>query len=70
MAHNGFPFRTSPGLPIFAEDIEKIKENWKLLSERGAKMIYPGHGNAFAIDKIFQQTIHTIKSEPEMSGYN
>jgi hydroxyacylglutathione hydrolase len=55
MAHNGFPFRTSPGLPIFAEDIEKIKENWKLLSERGARIIYPGHGNAFAIDKIFQK---------------
>ncbi len=59
MAHNGFPFRSSPGLPIFAEDIEQIKDNWNNLLKRGAKMIYPGHGNPFTIDKMFLKKIRT-----------
>ncbi len=63
MAHNEFPFRSSPGLPIFAEDIKKIKQNWLYLSERGAVMIYPGHGNAFSINKIFQQRINAQTDE-------
>jgi hydroxyacylglutathione hydrolase len=52
MAHNGFPFRLSPGLPIYAQDIDKIKENWKILLDRGVKMVYPGHGNPFPADVI------------------
>lgn len=49
MAHNGFPFRSSPGLPIYAQDIERIRENWKTLFDRGATFIYPGHGNPFPV---------------------
>jgi hydroxyacylglutathione hydrolase len=52
MAHNGFPFRSSPGLPIFADDLNKIKESWKLLIDKGARMIYPGHGNPFSVAEI------------------
>lgn len=52
MAHDGFPFRTSPGLPIFASDIGEIKRNWKSLIGRGAKIIFPGHGNGFSIEAI------------------
>ena len=52
MAHNGFPFKISPGLPIYADDIEKVKESWYILLEHGAKMIYPGHGKAFSVKKI------------------
>lgn len=47
MAHNGFPFRSRPGLPIYAQDIDEIKKHWKVLLEGGAKMIYPGHGKPF-----------------------
>ncbi|MGB8489912.1 MAG: MBL fold metallo-hydrolase [Bacteroidales bacterium] len=52
MAHNGFPFRLSPGLPIYAQDIDEIKKSWKLLIDRGVKMIYPGHGKPFPFEAI------------------
>ena len=41
LAMNAFPLRLSPGLPIFAEDLPKVKESWKLLLEQGAKTVYP-----------------------------
>ena len=50
MAHEGFPFRIRPGLPIFALDIEEIKKCWKVLIENGVKMIYPGHGKPFPVE--------------------
>jgi hydroxyacylglutathione hydrolase len=52
MAHNGFPFRLRPGLPIYAQDIEAIKKCWKILIDRGIKMIYPGHGKPFLVEVI------------------
>jgi glyoxylase-like metal-dependent hydrolase (beta-lactamase superfamily II) len=52
MAHNGFPFRWKPGLPIYAQDINAIKENWKTLIDKGISFIYPGHGKAFPIEVI------------------
>ena len=52
MAHNGVPFRLSPGLPIFAEDLQKVRESWKILIDQGAKMIYPAHGGPFSVEKI------------------
>lgn len=52
MAHNGFPFRHRPGLPIYAQDINTIKENWKVLIDKGVTYIYPGHGKAFSIEKM------------------
>jgi len=52
MAHNGFPFRWKPGLPIYAQDINAIKENWKILIDKGISFIYPGHGKAFPIEVI------------------
>ncbi len=52
MAHNSPPFRLGPGLPIFAEDIERVKQSWQPLLEQGATTIYPGHGEAFAADVI------------------
>jgi hydroxyacylglutathione hydrolase len=50
MAHNNLPFRLRPGLPIYALDIDSIKANWKLIIDKGAKMIYPGHGNPFPVE--------------------
>ena len=52
LAMNGFPLRLGPGLPIFADDIQKVKESWRLLLDRGAKMIYPAHGNPFSAEII------------------
>ena len=50
MAHNGWPFRFKPGLPILAQDIDTIKENWKRLIDRGVTVVYPGHGKPFPVD--------------------
>lgn len=52
LAHNNLPFRLKPGLPIFADDIEEVKKNWKTVIERGAKKIYPAHGDPFPIEVI------------------
>ncbi len=51
-AMNDLPLRLSPGLPIFAEDLPAVKESWKLLLDRGAKTVYPGHGKPFSVDFI------------------
>ena len=47
MAHNGWPFRLRPGLPIYALDIGVLLDSWRTLLARGVKMIYPGHGKPF-----------------------
>lgn len=52
MAHNNLPFRLKPGFPIYAQDIGIVKESWKLLIDKGAKVIYPGHGNPFPVQVI------------------
>jgi len=52
LAMNKFPLRFSPGLPIFAEDLERVKESWKLLLDQGAETVYPAHGLPFAADII------------------
>jgi hydroxyacylglutathione hydrolase len=57
MAHNGLPFRLRPGLPIYAMDIDEVKRSWKLLLEKGVKMVYPGHGNPFPVE-IMKKTLN------------
>ena len=52
MAHNIRLFTPGPRLPIYAENIELIRKNWKMIIDQGAKMIYPGHGKAFSIEQI------------------
>jgi hydroxyacylglutathione hydrolase len=52
LAHNNIPFRLSPGLPIYGEDLARIKESWKNLISQGARMIYPGHGHPFKVEEI------------------
>jgi len=47
LAMNMFPLRLGPGLPIFAEDLQKVKESWQLLLDGGAKTVYPAHGRPF-----------------------
>lgn len=50
LAMNGLPLRLSPGLPIFAEDLQKVKESWRLLLDLGAKTVYPAHGKPFSVE--------------------
>jgi glyoxylase-like metal-dependent hydrolase (beta-lactamase superfamily II) len=52
LAMNGFPLRRGPGLPIFADDIQKVKESWKLLLDSGVKKVYPSHGKPFSAEVI------------------
>jgi glyoxylase-like metal-dependent hydrolase (beta-lactamase superfamily II) len=49
---NRLPLRMSPGLPIFAEDLLKVKESLEFLLEKGVKKIYPAHGKPFNSDII------------------
>jgi hypothetical protein len=41
-----------PGLPIFANDIEAVKQSWKRLLEYDIHSIYPGHGNPFPVEVV------------------
>jgi glyoxylase-like metal-dependent hydrolase (beta-lactamase superfamily II) len=58
LAHGGFPFRIGSGLPIYAQDIEKVKESWKLIIDKGARIIFPGHGNPFPVEIIKKKLLH------------
>ena len=52
MTHNGPPFRLSPGLPIFAEDLPKLRESWRSLLGHEVRTIYPAHGGSFSPEAI------------------
>lgn len=52
LAMNKFPLRRNPGLPVLADDIEKVKDSWRNLMELGAVTVYPGHGKPFSIEAI------------------
>jgi len=52
MAHNRMPLVTKPSLPIYALDMEMLKESWKKVLDKGVQTIYPGHGNPFPVEKI------------------
>ncbi|MFZ5830958.1 MAG: MBL fold metallo-hydrolase [Planctomycetota bacterium] len=50
LAANEIPLHFSPGFPIFADDLGRLRESWRLLLSAGAKTIYPGHGAPFSAD--------------------
>ncbi len=52
LAMNALPLRLSPGLPILAENLAEMKNSWSLLLDRGAKKIYPAHGDPFSAEII------------------
>jgi glyoxylase-like metal-dependent hydrolase (beta-lactamase superfamily II) len=54
LAHNMIPFRARPNLPIYGVDIDLIRESWRQIIDRGARMIYPGHGQPFPVEKILK----------------
>lgn len=47
LAMNGFPLTRRPDLPVFAEDIEIVKESWRKLLKLGVTTILPAHGKPF-----------------------
>jgi hydroxyacylglutathione hydrolase len=56
MAMSAFPMRIGPGLPIFAEDLPRLRESWKKVLGMGIKTIYPSHGKPFPAD-VMQQAV-------------
>ncbi|RJR33000.1 MAG: MBL fold metallo-hydrolase [Desulfobacteraceae bacterium] len=57
MAMNTFPMRFTPGLPIFAENMNILKSSWEKLLDRGAQTVHPAHGSPFPI-KIIREALH------------
>ena len=54
LIHNKFPFVMKPGPPIYAMDIHMLKKSLKMIVDRGAKTLYPGHGNPVPVEKILK----------------
>jgi glyoxylase-like metal-dependent hydrolase (beta-lactamase superfamily II) len=52
MAMNGPPLTWGPRLPIFAQDIDRVKRSWERLKEMGAKTVFPSHGKPFDIRRL------------------
>ncbi|HAA85644.1 MAG TPA: hypothetical protein DCE14_04735 [Kosmotogaceae bacterium] len=52
LAHSNFPFRYGPGLPILADEPQRLKSSWNTILERGAETIYPAHGKPFSAEAI------------------
>ena len=52
LTHNRFPLTFRPALPIYAENIEMVKESWRKVIDAGAKIVYPAHGKPFPVDFI------------------
>jgi len=52
LAHNRLPFTFRPSLPIYAENLNLVKESWRKLIDAGAKMVFPGHGKPFSVEII------------------
>jgi glyoxylase-like metal-dependent hydrolase (beta-lactamase superfamily II) len=50
LAMNMLPMRLTPGLPIFAEDMQQVRESWQRLLKEGAQTVYPAHGKPFSAD--------------------
>ncbi len=55
MAQNSLPFTLRPQFQVYATDIEQLKASWRKLIDRGAKTIWPGHGNPFHISEITEK---------------
>ena len=52
LAMNGLPARFGPGMPCLGDDPNAVKTSWRLLLDKGAKKMYPAHGNPFEADVL------------------
>ena len=50
LAMGGFPVMKRPGMSLFAEDVDAMKQSWRLLLSGGARWIHPSHGKPFKAD--------------------
>ena len=55
LAVNYLPFNLSPIFPPFADDPEGLIRSWKMLLEKDAQTIYPGHGRPFSAQILRQK---------------
>lgn len=54
LAMNMIPMRLTPGLPVFGDDLQLIKNSWRKLFSMGIKTIYPAHGKPFTADVMYR----------------
>jgi glyoxylase-like metal-dependent hydrolase (beta-lactamase superfamily II) len=59
LAMNQFPLRIGPGLPIFAEELPRLKASIERLLALGATTIHPAHGRAFPA-AVLRQAVATL----------
>lgn len=52
LAHNRLPLTVRPTLPIYAENIDLVKESWRKVIDAGAKIVFPAHGKPFSVEII------------------
>jgi hydroxyacylglutathione hydrolase len=52
LAMNRAPLRLSPGLPIFADDLDDVVASWRHLLALGVSRVFPAHGKPFSADVI------------------
>ncbi len=52
LAVNGLPLRIGPGMSPFVEDADELRKSWKLLLDKGAERIFPGHGAPFEAGRL------------------
>lgn len=60
MAMNDWYLRLTPGLPVFADDINLVVESWGKILPMGIKRIYPAHGMDFAVE-VMRREIDNFK---------
>lgn len=44
--------RIGPRMPALSEDVVALKESWRLIMDKGARQIYPGHGKPFKAGEL------------------
>jgi len=54
MAMSAKWLRSTPGLPIFAENMEQVRDSWTRLLRAGARTVFPAHGEPFPAAVIRQ----------------
>jgi hydroxyacylglutathione hydrolase len=54
LATRMFPMRLSPGLPIFGDNMQTIRQSWRKLMDMGVRMVYPAHGKPFAAELVYR----------------
>ena len=52
LAHNRLPLTFHPTLPIYADNIDLVKESWRKVIDAGTKIVFPAHGKPFSIEII------------------